>query len=255
VKLAYLTEVAALLASHNRVFVEHPAELSPQVAGDYYILSRNRFNRWTRHLKDIETGVPITDPTLLVDLSCERPAASSIAAQILMNEMLVRIWTVMLIARDRYRNQERLQPLADNVFLRQLAVRKQALLVCLNDATLTSHDVVEIDKLRASTQRWTDLLNCALMGQYDLWQYAFDEDKAREFLQDRLEQRSMDHRSEAWVLILSGLRFSFPDRGALSVPLHEEDRRIVRLMLASFPEDAADTRFWMMENIRRAAIK
>jgi hypothetical protein len=254
VKLAYLTEIAALLASHSRLFVENAEQLSTQAAGDYYILSRNRFNRWMRDLKDIEAGVPVNDPMHLMGLGCDQTAARSIVEQILINEMLVRIWTVMVIAQDRFQKQDRIRPLVHNVFLGQLAVRRQALSVCLNDHHMTANDVVEIDKLRESTERWTDLLNCALMGSHDLWQYAFDESRAKQFLQDRHEQQSLHHRSKAWVLILSGLRFSFPDRGGLSAALHSDDRRIVRLMLTSFPENSSESTFWMMSQIQQARI-
>jgi len=251
-KLAYLTEVAALLASHNRLFVEHPDEMSTEAAGDYYILSRNRFNRWMRQLRDVESGATVTDPTLLLAPGHGRQIARTIAEQVLVNEMLTRIWTVMLIARDRFRSQNRIEPLAQNVFLGQLAVRKRALSVCLNDKGLDANDMVAIDKLRESTERWTDLLNCSLMGRYDLWDYAFDESRAQQFLRDREEQRTLDHRNHAWVLILSGLRFSFPDRDGLAASVHEDDRRILRLMLTSFPEDAPQTRFWMLSEIRKS---
>jgi hypothetical protein len=45
VKLAYLTEVAALIAAHCQLVIEQPEPLSDAVLGDFYIPSRNRFNR------------------------------------------------------------------------------------------------------------------------------------------------------------------------------------------------------------------
>lgn len=251
-KLAYLTEVAALLASHHRLFIEDSRPLPNQTAGDYYILSRNRLNRWMRDLNDTEAGVPITDPLHLPGLSSRHHVARSLAEQVLINEMLTRIWTVMLVARDRFRRENRLEPLAHNVFLGQLTVRHRALSVCLNQPGLTADDVVAIDRLRRGTERWTDLLNCALMNAYDLWSYAFDEDQARDFLKDRREQQSMDSRSHAWILILAGLRHSFPDTDSLGAPLHEDDRRIVRLMLTAFPDNSRDSSYWMMSQLRRA---
>lgn len=251
-KLAHLTEIAALLSSHHRLFVEDERRIPTRTAGDYYVTCRNRFNRWMSDLRDIEAGVAITNPDHLTGMCSRQNAAQTIAEQVLINEMLIRIWTVMLVARERCQHLDRLEPLAHNVFLGQLTVRHRALTVCLNDRGMRPESVIEIDKLRQSTERWTDLLNCSLMGRYDLWQYAFDETRAREFLRDRQEQQSIEHSSQAWVLILSGLRYSFPERGGLDAPLHNDDRRIVRLMLTSFPEDASDATFWMLSRMARA---
>ena len=61
-KLAYLVEVTALISAHSRLLIERPDELSNTLLGDYYVHSRNRFNRWMRDLNDLENGVTIRDP-------------------------------------------------------------------------------------------------------------------------------------------------------------------------------------------------
>ena len=251
-KLAYLTEVAALMAAHSRLFIEQPDELSAQAIGDYYILSRNRFNRWMRDLSDLEQGIGIRDPLNLIGLKPSRPAARTITEQILINEMVARIWTLLLLARDRAQNVDRIRPVAHNVFLGHLSVRHKSLGVVLNDPRICQDDLTAIDRIRKATERWTDMLCCPLMDEFDLWQYAFHEDKAREFFEDRVDHASLNHRSRAWVLILAGMRHSFPDTEGLAAPLHDDDRRLARLMLNSFPEDAPEMTFWMSSKVREA---
>lgn len=252
VKLAYLTEVAALLAAHGRLFVEQPGEVPAQTIGDYYILSRNRFNRWMRDLNDLEQGLSIRDPLHLIGVMPARPATRTLAEQVLINEMVARIWTILLLARDRYNGVDRIHALAHNVFLGHLSVRHKALSVVLTDDRLQQGDLVAIDKLRKSTERWTDLLCCPLMSEYNLWQYAFHEDTARELYRDRVDQQSIDFRSRAWVLILSGLRHTFQEKDALGCPVHDDDRRLIRLMLNSFPEESPEMTFWMSSRVREA---
>lgn len=251
-KLAYMTEVAALMAAHNRLFIDQPQEIPNSIIGDYYILSRNRFNRWMRDLNDLENGLSIREPLDLIGLTAARPATRSIAEQIMVNEMLARIWTVLLMSRDRRNNTDRTHAIAHNVYLGHLSIRHKALSVCLTDERMTSKDTIAIDKLRASTERWTDMLCCHLMDEFDLWNYAFNKERAQEFLLDRRDQKSLNHRSQAWILILAGMRHSFPDSDGLSAPIHEDDRAIARLMLSSFPENSPEMSFWMSSKLRQA---
>lgn len=251
-KLAYLTEVAALMAAHGRLFIERDDELPAQTIGDYYILSRNRFNRWMKDLADLEQGLCIHDPLHLIGLTPTRPATRTTAEQILINEMVARVWTILLMARDRYQHVDRIHPVAHNVFLGHLSVRHKALSVVLTDERLQQHDLVAIDRIRKATERWTDLLCCHLMEEFDLWEYAFHAQTAKEFLRDRIDQQSIDYRSRAWVLILAGLRHGFQEKDGLSTPVHDDDRRLSRLMLNSFPEDAPEMTFWMASRVRDA---
>jgi hypothetical protein len=252
VKLAYLTEIAALMAAHGQLFIERDEEIPAQTIGDYYILSRNRFNRWMKDLTDLEKGLSIRDPLHLIGLMPSRPATRTIAEQILVNEMVARVWTILLMARDRYQGVDRIRPVAHNVFLGHLSIRHKALSVVLSDDRLSQPDLIAIDKTRKATERWTDLLCCPLMGEYDLWQYAFHEETARELLRDRAHQSPLDHRSRAWVLILAGMRHSFQEKEGLSSVVQDDDRRLARLMLNSFPEDASEMTFWMGAKVREA---
>ena len=73
VKLAYVTEVAALISAHCHLLIERPEPFSTALLGDFYVQSRNRFNRWHRDLNDLENGVQIRDPLHLVGLNPIRP--------------------------------------------------------------------------------------------------------------------------------------------------------------------------------------
>jgi len=252
VKLAYLTEIAALMAAHGRLFIEQNEELPAQTIGDYYILSRNRFNRWMKDLSDLENGLSLRDPLHMFGLMPSAPATRTIAEQILVNEMVARVWTILMMARDRYQNVDMIRPVAHNVFLGHLSVRHKALSVVLQDDRLQQHDLLAIDKLRKATERWTDLLCCGLMNKFDLWQYAFHEDVAKEFLRDRTDLDPLDHRSRAWVLVLAGMRHNFQEQGGLVSVVHDDDRRLTRLMLNSFPDDAPEMTFWMSSRVREA---
>lgn len=251
-KLAYLVEVAALLSAHSRLLTSRTDPIPNTLLGNFYVQSRNRFNRWMRDLNDLENGVEIRDPLHLIGLNPTRPPVQSITEQILINDVLNRVWTVMLVACDRFRDENRIEPLANNVYRGHLVVRYKALGICLCDESLQPEQVIHLDKLRRSTERWTDLLCCAIMAEFNLWRYAFDESRAREFHRDRFQEDSLDPKSRAWTLILSGLRHSFPAEGGLDAPIHDDDRTITRLMIDSFPRDAREMSFWSSGTIANA---
>lgn len=252
-KLAYLVEVTALVSAHSKILIEQPDQISNVLLGDYYVQCRNRFNRWMRDLNDLENGVTIRDPLHLFGLSPKCPASLSIAEQVLVNDLLNRVWTVMLVACDVHRHENRIQPLAHNVFRSHMAVRHKALSICMEDKQLKPEQLLHIDKLRAAAERWADLLNCSLMASYDLWDYAFDRTRAQEFFQDRFRsERLTSDNSQVWSLILAGLRHSFPDVDGLSSPLHDDDRMITRSIVDCFPGDNQDMAVWSLPTIEKS---
>ena len=243
-KLAYLTEVAALISAHCRLLIEHSDPLPTTLVGDFYIQSRNRFNRWLRDLNDLEHGVEIRDPLHLIGLNPVRPAVQSITEQILVNDLLNRVWTMVTISTDHHRGEDRVQTLIRNVFLGHLTIRAKAINVCMKNKSLAPAEVIHINQLRASAERWSDLLCSTLMGKYELWDYAYNKSRAQEFYRDRFKQKTMSPRSKVWTLVLAGLRRSFPDKDGLGAPLHEDDRQIVRAMLNAFPDGAENMGIW-----------
>ena len=253
VKLAYLVEVTALISAHSRMLIEQPEQISNALLGDYYIQSRNRFNRWMRDLNDLENGVTIRDPLHMFGLSPRFPPIQSITEQILINDLLNRVWTVILVACDVHRRENRIQPLAHNVYQSQMTVRHKALSVCMGNSSMKPEQLVHIEKLRAASERWADLLNCSLMATYDLWDYAFDSTRAREFFNDRFrnERLSADN-SQVWSLILAGLRHSFPDNDGLAAPLHDDDRMITRSVIDCVPGDTQSMAVWSLPTIQKS---
>lgn len=252
-KLAYLVEVAALASAHSRLLIEQSRQVPNILLGDYYIQSRNRFNRWMRDLNDLESDVAIRDPLHLFGLSPRQPLALSLVEQILINDLLNRVWTVMLVACDRQRGERRIEPLAHNVYRSHMAVRHRALGVCLNDASLQPEHLLYVDKLRTSSERWADLLNCGLMDTYDLWEYAFNESRARDFYRDRFHREPIaPQNSQAWSLILAGLRHSFPDIDGLSAPVHDDDRMITRSIIDCFPHDTQSLAVWSLPTVEKS---
>ena len=244
-KLSTLPEIAALLAAYGQNFVDQASSVSVQVIGDYYVHSRNRFNRWMRVLDRLEAS---SDPmgAVVDDVTCQSGIDSGIsvlrelAEQILVNELPVRVWTLLLVAQDRQRGSSESEALATNVLRGHLTVRRRLLQLCRNLEFSESELALRVEHLRRETEVWFDILCCPFMKRYDLWSLACDEEDARDYFRQRQERCALDHCSAAWVAMLSGLRDSFIDVDSPPVLVAEDDIRLVRLMASCFPENCTE---------------
>ena len=244
VKLAYVPEIAAMISAHSRLLIENPNPFSTTLLGDFFIHSRNRFNRWLKDLNDLQDGLEIRNPLHLAGLSPARPPIQSITEQILMTDLLNHVWTVAAVSSDRYRGEDRLQNLIRNVFRGHLTIRARALTICMRHESLTSDQMSQINKLRCSVQRWSDFLCSTLMGRFELWEYSYDKTCAQEFCRERCNEETVKTRSQVWTMILAGLRHSFRDEDGLGAPLHEDDRQITRTIFKTFPAGDPNMAIW-----------
>lgn len=252
-KLAYLVEATALIAAHSKLLVESAEPLPTVRLGDYYIHSRNRFNRWMRDLNDVTSGVAIKDPLHQMGLNPTYPVALSITEQILVNELMNRVWTVTLLAVDRHRNENAVSSLALNVSRSFETIRQKALNLTRQHDSVNPAQVLHLNRLQSSADRWADLMNCSLMSKYDLWEHAVDEDRGREFHRDRFQNRQLQaDDGRAWSLILAGLKHSFPAEDSLAFPIHDDDRKVLKTMVDCFPSEPGSMQVWSAPELERS---
>lgn len=242
-KLSCLPEIAAMMAAYGQNFVEQWAPMPVQVVGDFYVLSRNRFNRWMRMLDDLDRRAVLTQADLPFSSIGNLPGVRIVTEQILITEMVTRVWSILLIAHDRFRGENDTEALAANVFLGHQAVRRRALDVFRNDDLLGLEHVLRIEHIRRETEVWSDILCAPLMKKYNLWNYAHSEEQAREYYRQRVEQKALSGSSDAWIPMLSAMRETFAEGHSLGTLIHEEDRKLVRLMLESFVFEEQRTDF------------
>lgn len=217
--------------------------MSVQVMGDYYVYSRNRFNRWMRLLDRLEDGRETTASA--VDSGSVRidngiPLIREVSEQILINEMLARVWTILLVAQDRQRGCSDSEAIAGNVLLGHQTLRRRLLRLCRSKELVDSEFSLRIEHLRRETEVWTDILCCPFMKRYDLWSFACDEEDARDYFRQRQERCALDSDSAAWVAMLSGLRESFDEVDEAAVLVAQDDVRIIRLMASCFPASCTE---------------
>lgn len=231
-----LAELATLIAEHGPALVLGPARVAPGAINQYWLTSRYRFDAWGRVLKRFAGAVP---PATHAD-----PAHSvyPVIEEILAGEVLARVWTAVLRAYDRHRGQDEIEPLARGAYLGHLEARNRALALLMHAPGVRVEDAVALNRLRARTERWTDLLIGRLLVDLppttgDAAEFAADPQRARDFATD-LREDGAD--GLAWSLTLAAMRASFREWLTAPAPHEGLNARIASAVLGCFPGELFD---------------
>jgi hypothetical protein len=238
VKLSDLPEIAALMAAHNRCFTERRESLPVQTIGDYYVHSRNRFNRWMRLLADHSTELICPPPpSRLHSLFTNKPShpLTDLSLQIFVNEMVARVWMLLLIAGDRFHRRQETEALARNLLSGFQTLRRRTAELVIHNEALPAPQRFIVQDLRKHTEIWSDLLCCEIMSRYDLWSLAYNPEEAQRNAQLRLAGNLPVPAAVAWQFLLEEIRTVFGVDSLSRLHVQSDDRQILRLMLSTFP--------------------
>lgn len=225
-------DVAALLAAHAPHVIEQPSLLPEAPLGEYWQHSRQRLSAWLQTLEECKNwrANPEQEQTGWT-------AYRALAEEIFMADVLSRVWGAVLTASDRYRGATFAEPLARNVMLGQMQARQLVLRSMVEAGSEAAEQIVLIDQTRRRAERWSDVLLGHLVLQYDVDEYAFDPDRARDFGQEQAGHDVRDSNRPVWELIFAGLRIAFSattQRGLRDC----HHRELVGAILRTFPIEA-----------------
>jgi hypothetical protein len=229
-----LAELAALLAVNAPSLIRGGDSIGPAISEEYWAASKCRLQRWSRVLRQLTavTTVASLPPTL------SWPRVVPVLEEILVTELLTRVWAAIASARDAARNEDELAPVASNVFAGHLDARRQLLALMAAEAVFTSHQARQLDQLRRRIERWTDMLLAHLPRPFAL-PYAFDTARARDFADDLDHDAVASQSLVTCELMLASLRASFA-AGLAERPANTDlNRRIGLAVLHLIPEDAS----------------
>jgi len=235
--LCELAELAATVASHGPGLVAEERPLSPAGMGQYWSVSKFRFDRWASALKEYRDHA--ADPTRpggyqtrsIQTFRDVRP----VIEEILVAEMLTRVWSAVTRACDLASGVGESGPVADSILMSQMEARNRALQLMVHGPGVGAAEAVALNQLRRRTERWTDLLVGYLATSADVSQLAADPQRAREFAADLKHEQRHGVAQQGWRVTLAALRAAFRhdlDRPVANVELTE---KISQAVLACFP--------------------
>ena len=228
-------EIAALISAHGSHFINR----GPLPAGAlqaYWNASKVRLNTWLTSLELYPLQVGAVDQ---VTQEAAWRALQPLLAEIFTAEVLTRVWGAMLVARDRVQGGRDGEPIARNVLLAHLDVRRRALRLLVQESSNCEGSLNDMDRLLRKVERWTDLLLGQLVLQHQLQDFAFDSRRALEFGQDQLEQFAEGQpHGRVWHTLMLSLRLAFPDSTQHTGRVLQLEQDVVKSILACFPEEA-----------------
>ena len=250
-----LAELAALLALHSPSIVHDARRIPHETSEQYWSASKCRLDRWGRLLRQLTqaTGQPQLPATL------SWPRVQPALEEILVSELLTRLWTAVAAAHDQQLGNDDLEPVARNVFVGHLDARRRVLALLADGRVIALPEVTKLNHLRRRVERWTDMLLAHLAGMIDISEFAFDVQRARDFAEDLDHQAAHSERDFSGQLMLLSLRASFAsdlaDRSASS----DLNRRIASALLGAFRDSTDDptgvVKSLWLERLNRTALE
>lgn len=229
-----LVHLAALIAAHGIMPVGARIDETAANLSRYWTASKCRQDRWQRRLRG---GTGQTNDLLT---GCDWRRLRPLIEEILLSEILTRVWTGFLVASDRSGATADAEPLARSVLGGQLEVRRRALSLLVHAGGVPVSDALAMNQLRRKAERWTDLLLGYLAPRLDLSDLAADPDRWRDFA---LDWRDAAEQAEAprWQLLHASLQEAFPVPLEPRSPNADLNERIAASILACFPGEAFES--------------
>ncbi|MDZ4820950.1 MAG: hypothetical protein SGJ20_18440 [Planctomycetota bacterium] len=234
-----LVNLAGLVASRAPLFLQIRQRL-PEIALEaYWSASKCRLDRWGYELTRLKETIDLADP-----YSSNHQHFWPLADEIVTGEILTRVWTAVLAAHDQSHGSAEAEPIARSVLLGHMEAGNRLLKLINSVKGWRLSDLVELQRVRRSSERWTDLLLSQLLPLVDPHELAHEPDRLADFAGDRT-LRPADNISRArWSLLLSSLRASFDRPHTLATRNHSPNfdlnRRIGEGILACLRPELFD---------------
>jgi hypothetical protein len=200
-----LVQLAAALSSNGRAFAENSGAISPSGLEAYWAASRSRLDRWSRTLKSFTTAIHNSR----AEAKTQWPVVKPVIEEILLSEILTRVWSSVLYLHDRRSGSHEADPVARSIMMGHVEARHRALTLLLYGPGVGTVAAVELNRLRMRIERWIDMLIGGLMDYNELSDFAIDPERAQEFAEDFRERRGHAFARHAWNLTLASLTAAF----------------------------------------------
>jgi len=227
-----LVDFAAILATRSDAFIvaaEHPQQGCLE---QYWAASKCRHERWARSMKAYDT--PSASPAQQkLAWSQVRP----VLEEILLSEMLTRVWTAAATLHDQLRGANDLEPIARSVLIGHMEARHRALNLMVYGKGFDVAEAVSLNRLRRRAERWTDLLLARFTPHRETRDLPFDRERTMAF---RLDMNDEPSPGGSWNLLLASLRVAFRQGVTLTSPNPDLNEQIAGSLLSCLGPELFD---------------
>lgn len=220
-----LMELGALTA----VFQEQLAptdDLCRHDLEEYWVASKCRLDRWARSFRDAGTNVSNGGDFRATD------TFQATLVEILVSELLTRVWSAVLCGQDERRGVVQASPIAHSIFQGHLEARHRVLGYLARDAAPSVSRRMQLDRIRRRSELWSDILLAHTRLPNYIPEFAVDAQRAMRYARDF--QGRDDPAEHQWPRLISSLRLAFQSEHCATNPNSDLNRRIASSILATF---------------------
>jgi hypothetical protein len=201
-----LVELAALVSAEAPAAFERGGRFSSAGADAYWVASKCRLDRWARQLK-------VRDERASLAACGKHPACLATCLEVLISEILTRVWAAAALASDRRGESTELAPVAQSILFGHHEARVNVLNLIAADLKgrpgSRQRQAQRLDRVRRVSERWTDLLLAPLAKFCDLEVIAHDPARVRDFAEDRIDERDSPTADRSRAILNSSLHSAF----------------------------------------------
>ena len=207
-------ELAAKLALESPKLVRRAWLITDAALAEYWDASRERQSSWWKMMADWRRGLSSTQEAI-----DNWPAITPMLDELLVSELLTRIWSGIAAVYDHRWRESVYLPVARNTLVSHIDVRNRVWSVLLNDLKLPDDTLEALVMQRRRIERWTDLLLAHLPEPGIVAAWAVNAERMDDFRDDlRLERRVLVG-SVASNLIIGSLQLATrPDAKSTQTP-------------------------------------
>ena len=230
-----LAELGSWIAVYSSNLIFGDNEQPMLVGTNYWIASQTRSQRWMSALRmfedDFKNQNVRHDPW---------PALEIVVQEILLSELLTRVWSATVTTYDVYHNADELHGLAHSVHIRHQEAKNRALRILLSGQATNEAAFDRMNALRRRIERWTDLFLSQLPDPKHAANFGFDASRITDYIGENREQLPSDFQMRQRVLAATFTTDLIRDVTSSSAN-PELNREIVSGVLACFPADRFDS--------------
>ena len=193
-----LAELGSWVAINAPTMIQGPQEQPMLIATSYWVAARKRVQQWVTALrmfeKDFESPQPGHQPWVALEI---------VIAEVLLSEMLTRIWSATVLIHDQTRGTDELFGLAHSVHLSHLEVRNRAQRIMLHGRADDEAAFDRLNTLRRKIERWTDVFLAQLPNAPLAAQFGFDAKRVLDFAQENREDEGAACHTRQQILLAS----------------------------------------------------
>ncbi len=232
-------DLAAVLAHYGPGLLYHRKMLPTEAMTDYWTASRHRFDLWHhaigRYRQIEKSGVAV----LLRRWWDEH---TPLLEEVLVSEMLTRVYAALGAGLDRQCSQSEIKPVLHSVHLTHIEARNRVLQLMVYGRGGSIDEAVRLNRLRTEVERWTDVLLGAMAAQFpEPLEYAINQRRAAAHAADARSLPAGAARDTANWLAAVTMRDTLQRRTSAIVALPEANRQVAQAVMLCLRPDLFDS--------------